>query len=358
MTEIRKQIVFIDSSHSDDINFNHNDFSINFSDAQIRCEDDENITMELFDFVGVNSVYQIEPGINDRFFVQWVINAFGQPTNRYWIVIPKGNYTGTTLAAKLQTLLGAAAQLTWSVTFDSVSHEFTFDVTSWGSTSDLLVEFVLNPNIATTLPPSPPSDGSIYSSPSVQTVLGVSLKTDPGTVDTNHNSQYIESIYNGEIKVHFRKGDHSSSQSARFISNVPISLGGALTSFTLNTNIPNKNLETTPSLVEGMKYSSVMARIPVMVPTGGVIYYHTMTDNNIQLILPQRYVDNIKFTIRDAEDGPVQFKQKVQFTLIFRVKKKFNKELNDPTSLFGQMIEHLKDIAMINKMSFISKNPQ
>ena len=99
-----------------------------------------------------------------------------------------------------------------------------------------------------------------------------------------------------------------------------------------------------------------MARVPVMVPTGGVIYYHTISDNNIRILLPQKYVDRIRFTIRDSQDGPVQFKQSIQFTLIFKVSKRYNKELNDPTTLFLQMIEYLKDISMINKMLFISKN--
>ena len=355
MTEIRKQVVFVDSDHSDDVDHSHNDFSINFEDAQIRCDEDEIISMELFDLVAVNSVYQIEKGINDRFFVEWYLAA-GSSFNRVWIEIPIGRYTGTSVATILQTMLNNyVTPLVWTVVYDRLTHKLTFDVASWGSTADLHVAFIMDPlTIARILPPDPPTN-FIYSSKFVNVVLGISTKVEPGVIDSNHHTQYVTTFGSHEIIAHFRKGVHPS-QSARFTSNVPINLGGALTSFTINTDIPNDNLETTPSLDDGMKYSSIMARIPVMVPTGGVIYYHTISDNNIRILLPQKYVDRIRFTIRDSQDGPVQFKQSIQFTLIFKVSKRYNRELNDPTTLFLQMIEYLKDISMINKMLFISKN--
>ena len=92
---VSRQLLFIDSTHRDDEGDHHSVFKINLSGNQIRCKEDEQISLQLYDFCTVNSSESIETGVNDRFYV--VIHEGSTQLAKNWIVIPPGKYTATQL---------------------------------------------------------------------------------------------------------------------------------------------------------------------------------------------------------------------------------------------------------------------
>lgn len=363
-THVSRQLIFIDSTHADndDESPHHSNFKINFSGNQIHCAEDEKIFLQLYDFCTVNSRQSIEKGVNDRFYV--VVHEQATPVATNWILIPPGKYNSTQLATQLQTLLNNTFG-TWTVTFSNTTHKFHFTLTNWTSTNNshpVFFNFFLNDTLLTYRPVNPPSDG-IVAAPFIDTILGASdkLASGSGTTEdvpyhpdthsiltfTKHKSLVAGSTFG------LKNSSGVVTQQAEWTSDIPVNIGGSLTCISIETDIMSQNLETTHSKDDGLAQSHKLARIPVTVPMGGTIYHHANGSDQLEVQVPGRYLNSIRFRIVNSYGAEIFLKHKCELCLVVNIRKKYEYKTNDPTHLFQEMVKSLGEMVQLSKMNFL-----
>lgn len=409
----RSTYLFCDNFHR--TNGNASEFTFNFLDSNITCEDDEVITVELFDFLCQNSISQISE-LNNKFV--W---------NSTLIEITTGDYTPTQLATQLttdiNTQLAARSKYTWglaseydffggapdhpknqapiTVTFNSHTNKLKIsaDVSQLLYVNMLFTvelfffkddQFFQNPNLNVDLyninpPPTryfiPQSFGNYnriaYSNEVSQqhpvaggaqwsledltgdSALLLGFVKEPKTIDERKPNV---AGFVRDLNYHIDKiyPFDMSFRQIQFDMHAPgtVNISHKFNAIDIHIlNIPTHNSETRLESKGHVKYSSRFARIPVLVPRGAFIYYQSM-GNNQKMTLPDQSVNHLKFLMTNNYGEQIAVSGHVQFTLLFKILKKPTKD-NSNVELLSRIEAHLKEIETINKMDFISqKNPK
>ena len=112
----------------------------------------------------------------------------------------------------------------------------------------------------------------------------------------------------------------------------------------LNTSITNQNLQSNHQ-VGNLEVSSLLCKIPILVPNFSNVYFYSVNDSYRQSI-PDENLDQMHFRLTDQDFKPVELNKDFVMTLCFETVKK--------TSVHHKQLESIDELVKINKLHFLS----
>jgi hypothetical protein len=186
---------------------------------------------------------------------------------------------------------------------------------------------------------------------SVDTHLTASYNSITSIVKIHHNSSHTSTLnFDVDNSIHdvlgFEKQSYTIAGNSDLFGTGLCNIGTDICLY-LHSNIPNQNLMSLPDS-EHLQKSTILSRIPILVPHFSNIYFNSSGNENYRQKLPHKRLDTINFKITDSKMRTLELNDDFVLTVsITRVPKR--DKAND------ELLNLVREIHKIEKLKFISE---